>query len=287
MDKFKNWVEIASKFLVLGSAISLTLSVTYDWGYLLELGLTFQVVSTSISDHARSAVIWLPAMAATSFFGVVFWWWLETTERKKEPQALTSDQLIEESQLVRQDETSEKTPVVLSGEKFDVEDVSRPRPSGIVLVICLSVLAILLFGDRFNGAHAFLFISVWMALALNLPIPLHLSGMTKVAIRWLIFVLPLFPLLTFFAGKNDARTALIAPTSKVNVTLRGSSTPRLINLKLLRTFERVTIFSDSAGKVGLLRSDDIQEIQAIGEPVPFQDGVLCTLLNLTCLKKNQ
>lgn len=53
-------LEHASKVLVLASVCVLALSVAYDFGYLFALGLWFSSLPTSVADHARTAIIWIP-----------------------------------------------------------------------------------------------------------------------------------------------------------------------------------------------------------------------------------
>jgi hypothetical protein len=47
---------------LLGS-LTLMLSVGFDFGYLLVLGVSFGEIQTTITDHLRSAIIWMPAAA--------------------------------------------------------------------------------------------------------------------------------------------------------------------------------------------------------------------------------
>lgn len=56
------------------SLLSLFASSIYDYAFLRALGLDFGQISTSISDHVRTAMIWAPSMAlvygASVFLGV-------------------------------------------------------------------------------------------------------------------------------------------------------------------------------------------------------------------------
>jgi hypothetical protein len=53
-------LELISKGIALIGAICIGFSVIYDWGYLYGLGLGFHETPTSLADHLRSAIIWLP-----------------------------------------------------------------------------------------------------------------------------------------------------------------------------------------------------------------------------------
>lgn len=48
-------------------AATFVASVLYDWGFLSALGLGFEDLPTTLSDHTRSALLWLPAMSASVF----------------------------------------------------------------------------------------------------------------------------------------------------------------------------------------------------------------------------
>jgi hypothetical protein len=54
------------------AAGSFVLSAAYDIGYFVRLGVNAGVVPTTLSDHTRSALLWLPLVAvALLFFGLV------------------------------------------------------------------------------------------------------------------------------------------------------------------------------------------------------------------------
>ncbi|MCV0439298.1 MAG: hypothetical protein K5880_11745 [Hydrogenophaga sp.] len=61
-------LEKLSKNLTVVTAAVLALSVIYDFFLLHALGLTFAEVPTTIADHVRSAIIWLPVIG---IFGLV------------------------------------------------------------------------------------------------------------------------------------------------------------------------------------------------------------------------
>ena len=62
--------EIAKKLPAL-TAVLLVGSITYDYMYLLALGLGFADVPTSIADHVRSALLWASGIATFSVLGFI------------------------------------------------------------------------------------------------------------------------------------------------------------------------------------------------------------------------
>lgn len=60
-------LERAATIVTVLATCTLVASVTYDWGFLSALGLSFGDVPTSLADHARSALVWLPGTALALF----------------------------------------------------------------------------------------------------------------------------------------------------------------------------------------------------------------------------
>lgn len=60
------WDAIAA---VLGavSGLSLFLSIVFDMGYFDTIGLRFSDIPTTISDHVRSALLWIPQTVTAAF----------------------------------------------------------------------------------------------------------------------------------------------------------------------------------------------------------------------------
>lgn len=54
------------------SAMLLGVSVLYDWSYLNAIGLDLSAIPTSVADHVRSAVVWLPGFLATMLLANYF-----------------------------------------------------------------------------------------------------------------------------------------------------------------------------------------------------------------------
>lgn len=76
-QQFLVGLEQATKLFAVSASASLSLSVFYDYCFLQSLDLNFGDVSTTISDHVRSAIVWAPPVlvslgiwAAVFFFNV-------------------------------------------------------------------------------------------------------------------------------------------------------------------------------------------------------------------------
>ncbi|WP_396432955.1 hypothetical protein [Limnohabitans sp.] len=65
-------LEPLTKNLPIASAALLVMSVVHDYFYLQALGLEFSELPTTISDHLRSAIVWLPGLGIAMAVGFLF-----------------------------------------------------------------------------------------------------------------------------------------------------------------------------------------------------------------------
>lgn len=91
MEKL-NIIEKVPFLLGLASALILALSITYDYGFLVWLGLSYSEVPSTLSDHLRSSLIWLPS-AVVGFFFIMT---IELFNRRIE-QGMTEEEIISSS----------------------------------------------------------------------------------------------------------------------------------------------------------------------------------------------
>lgn len=94
----KNMLSIdrAPALVAVFSAVVLAISITYDFGYLVYLGLSFSEVPTTLSDHIRSSLVWIPP-TIIMLFGMLA---LELLNRRVE-QGMTEEELIAASPTPR------------------------------------------------------------------------------------------------------------------------------------------------------------------------------------------
>lgn len=91
-----SYIENIPTLIAAFSALILVLSVTYDYGFLFFLGISFSEVPTSLSDHVRSSLDWVPYM----FVGVFIAFILELFFRRVE-KGMTEDEIINTSSTPR------------------------------------------------------------------------------------------------------------------------------------------------------------------------------------------
>ena len=59
-ENYQGVFDNTIKAIALLSSLSFIFSFLYDWGFYSSLGLTFREIPTSIADHVRSSLLWLP-----------------------------------------------------------------------------------------------------------------------------------------------------------------------------------------------------------------------------------
>lgn len=91
-DKLSDKLDILVKFAGLCGSASILVSIIYDWGFYHALGLSFSEVPTTLADHARSSLEWLPLISSVIFVVIVWNLTMSRIER-----GMTEEELIKTS----------------------------------------------------------------------------------------------------------------------------------------------------------------------------------------------
>ncbi|WER46599.1 hypothetical protein CupriaWKF_03165 [Cupriavidus sp. WKF15] len=244
-----------------GTVASLTagifcLSVLFDYGYLQALGLNFADVPTTMADHVRDALLWVP-LALTAFITYIY---MELFTRRIEG-GLTEEEIVRTS----------KNP----------ERVARFRrlPYKFFVIIAIAIIfAHSLFGDAFAKG-------MWFAA----PI------MTFEIIRWafshtavadsfhpefrraLVVVLPISFFMYFFGyGKGIEQLA-----QKPNVQLILTDSSQVIPVTILRQLDKGILVKEAAGSAKFHPWEQVRMTsQAIDSTV--ERNRICRWFNVAC-----
>lgn len=100
--------ELLGRLLGLAAGGLLILSTAYDFSFLYALGLSFEEVPTTLADHVRSAIVWLPRVAIY----VIAFAMYEMFMRKMED-GLSEEELIQRSSSPRFMRALRRSPQVL------------------------------------------------------------------------------------------------------------------------------------------------------------------------------
>jgi hypothetical protein len=199
------------------AVMALVLSVIYDWGFYYALNLGFIEVPTSIGDHIRSGLIWLPKALFAFFVGFA----IEFMNRRIE-RGLTEEEIIKSS----------RNPERLR--KF------RRGPSVLFRILALTTVALfLLVGDVYRGLLPLSIIICWAMFSEwvnNAPL---LKVRRSEATRWLFHWLPMVFFFVFFMGYNNASDLVSKDIPQFKLSLNESKGE--VGVNILRQIERGTL----------------------------------------------
>ena len=80
-DRF-SWLSTVGTAVALGSAVSLILSVIYDWGFFRALDVELPTLPTNLSDHARAAINTVPPTALFAVLGAIYILLIKRSEKR-------------------------------------------------------------------------------------------------------------------------------------------------------------------------------------------------------------
>jgi hypothetical protein len=254
-------LDSVGKSIALAGSGCLVISVIYDWGYIHALGLSFATLPTSLADHLRGALKWLPATIMTLVGAAIF----EVFNRRIEGG-------LSEAELLAKSTNPKKL------QSF------RNSPDWFARIIAIFVVLVwLLFGDFFQRGLDIVAPFLWLTFSLWIIRPPRLRAqLSKPA--WIGFLT--FPAIIIFAylhGGYDAHLSLVDTSAPIVQLVPGSESLKS-PLHLMRTFERFSIVRDDINSVSLIPTSDIKIIQPLRQR-PFR-GFLCEIWSRTCVAIN-
>ena len=242
------------------ASFSLIVSVFYDWGFMSALGLRFSEIPTSVTDHVRSWLVWLPNVAI-GVFGIIA---VEMLSRRIE-RGMTEDEIIRSSSNPLRTEKMRNRPFYVAG--F----------AGVLIVVLW-----LLFGDRFHEGLQIGLIITWFLFSHwvfgHPTVRARHSQNFRLFVHWLPPIIIWF----YFSGFNDA-TSQINSTPPMDV-LQIKTSQRdasAIQAHILRSFEQWFLVQDANKQILWIRSDDVIKIESHPVKKPFR-GIACGLFDELC-----
>lgn len=204
-------------FIGLFSALSLILSVIYDWGYFIALDISFAEAPTSLSDHIKSALIWVPPAALIIFIVAVIELLTQRVER-----GMTQEELFPPSKT----------------SKLSYFLYRSPAYAFIAFAIYTIVLKIMRHPipiDRMIFSIGFLWI--WLSGKLFTPPRLQQKypPLFRKTFRWV----PVMVLFVWYFGFSAAQYAIT--TSKNSQALILNETKQKMFIIPLRSFEKALL----------------------------------------------
>lgn len=245
------WKSLPSVFGILAT-VSLVLSITYDWGYLHWLGVSFSEVPTSLSDHARSALVWAPSVGIGFFCFFV----LELLTRRIE-QGMTEQELIETSKNPKFTKLYREAPLIL-GEVFAV--------GGVVAYLLWAAIPL----------EVFFVLSVisWFVIARWLFSHKRIQERTSPIYRIGIALIPAVFIYFVNTGMSAAKTDVSKARAESFRTIKIKTQAKPFEAKVLRNFEKAVLLWDPVQmKIRLIPWNEIDSIV-----FPYHESTFAGLL---------
>lgn len=221
------------------ASLSLLISVTYDWGFLFELDLSYAKSPTTIVDHIQSWLYWMPALIPIGF-GVFL------------------AQLAPIEDPVRDLDQNSTLPQIMHA-----SSALRKQLTILICVIVVAVVILMLLSYA-------LFDSIY---------PLGLYGLLPFWILWFVRKRDKFPaalreiltwippllVFAFLSGGTHARLALgnEAPPTHRLVMFDGGESQREIDVLVLRTFQDWFLVVEDDDEMVWLSSATIKRMEVL------------------------
>ncbi|MCR1769078.1 hypothetical protein [Burkholderia glumae] len=250
----EDFADYVAKFAALLATITLPCSVIFDWAYFNRLGLTLAVVPTSLTDHARSAVIWAPFVSLLIVGNFVMdlvdrrgrGWKPKVVDRKKIDSAKNS--------ITRFFYWVLEFPII-----------------GYTLIFALGVIQYVLEGSAIVSTVVMFLYFMWIWLfswIISSP-----EGAPSWIDRWRFWLI-LGPLVVVFAYSGGDSRAADALRQKPTATLYLSSGKVVDNATILRYFDKGVLLKGQNEHLMFVQWSAISNIDDNRPRLIFR-GVLC------------
>lgn len=247
--------------LALVASVGVIISFVYDWGFLSELGIEFSDAPTTIADHFRSWLVWLPLVAVAAWFILAQELLLARLERgKTEEEIVGSSRNPAFTRLVRQ----------------------SPRHSYLIIVVLLGVLW-LLYGEPFSAARFVFFPALWIVFVGWVFRQPRLASRFSAFAQLFAALAPAILLLVFFLGALIASGGMSIPSASHRIVLSGEGGDGSNEeVRVLRSFEDWVLVRDANENVVWIHADGIARMQVLEGNGPFR-GIACVISDSWCL----
>ena len=254
-------IERIGKSTAVIASFSVVISVFYDWGFFFALDISFAEAPTTISDHVRSWLVWLPKIGIL----VLVFLAIELLIRRLE-KGMTEEELIESSSNPTWTKKFRRSHLIA----FDVV--------GILVIIFW-----LLFGNMFSDGLYVGGIVCWLLFIGWVFEQRVVRERHPAPFRSLICWGPVLMTLVFAFGFTEAKSATNSAgvLHRLQMTVPEGSAGQH-EARVLRSFEKWVLIREKHGQIAWVRSDDIRRIERTTAETPFR-GLICALFGKLCL----
>jgi len=243
-------VESIVSVMTLLAMLVLPCSVVFDWAYFSRLGLNMSQVPTSLSDHARSAVIWAPAFGFALLGAVLQHVINRRMDDWRDPSEVRREKM----------ETAAHSNFVIRWLTWLFF-----TPSVFILsAVAVSVCSFLWSGSEYYGAMLFMLGLGWI-LAATKVLPDNAEWVRKFGL--LIALGPVIAAAAYVAGDRRAIENLKESPS---ATIVLSNKEQLSKLVLLRYLDRGVLVKKPDEHLMFVQWSAIAEIDDARARMPFE-----------------
>lgn len=239
-SKVSPLLDSLTKVIGLVAGVALTGSLVYDWGYFHAIGLSFSDIPTTISDHMRSALNWIPNAIFYSFIIVVLELFLKAVER-----GMTEEELIRTS----------------SHPKFIAW--FRKSPTTFIEIIAVIIfVSYILLGSSFSSGLGLSLIIFWGMFIFWVNRHTQIFEKRSSELWFVIKWLP--PVLIFiaFMGYSAGAVSWSPDVKPIRFTLYLKNVSDPVQLRAVRLFEKGVLFKSTPDlPVVFVRWEDIIKIE--------------------------
>lgn len=242
--------------------ISIVVSFVYDWGFFSALGISFQQAPTTLYDHVRSWLVWLPKVLVVAVILLTIEFFLRRIER-----GMTEDEITTSAPNPRRSRKFRNAPYIFL----------------VWLGPCLVILW-LLFGKIFRDSLSLGLIISWFLFSAWIfrhpKLSRQYSKLFKLSFHWIIPIV----YLVFSWGEWSADTQVFETRipkeyrSYDRVILESSGIKKV---SILRTFDKWILIRDEKHSLAWIPTGGIYRIELEKEDNSFQ-GLVCIFSDKLC-----
>lgn len=244
-------VSLAGTIIPIIIGASFLLSICYDYFFLNALGLSFSDIPSQISDHIRSAILWLPIIAGVFSFAIIVFFIFALKIPLSDYYSPNSRiKYIENKMWIF-------IPIILIFYINFFLPIDIQRTLSIPIIISISFF----YSTKDKPHHA---------------------TAEKYA-KYIAYISIIVLIVSFYANR-DAREMISAGNHNLLVTTKINDVVSEIKTNGIRRFSEFSIIVDENRQVVILPKDAILSTKNI-KPVVIQESLVCERLKIQCANK--
>lgn len=262
--KLKDVLEVSVKGVTLITGLAFILSIAFDSAYFYWLGITIGSAPTSLTDHIRTTLQWLPLLviAAPILVGA-------------NAQMVLWDARLSASSAARRAAGKAERGYP----NFWLNDVT---PLGRLGIMCfLPTLFGVLVGGSSTPFQFFIFPALFL-LVFDRTWRLLPDDPRELSIKTGLLSACMGVGLFLFIGISQANRDILRPAFQRNVVLKGSNNSlKTVDYLPLRQFEKFYLMLDKDSRPVFVKTDDVIEVY-VDKKILNEPGVICRTIGYVC-----